>query len=174
MLVSIGKGRGSDGDLVDLLLECHGRIRSFSVMARAAAERTDLPAGERADACARVERYFTEALPLHVADEEDSVLPRLRGLDGEVDRALQAMHDQHAEHEAALRALLAAAAVVRSRPDDPGPRTALAAAAAAIERAFAEHLRLEEEIIFPAMRRLLPAADLENMVAELRQRRERR
>jgi hypothetical protein len=52
VLVSIGKGRGGDGDLVDLLLECHGRLRSFAGMARAAGERADLPAGERADACA--------------------------------------------------------------------------------------------------------------------------
>jgi iron-sulfur cluster repair protein YtfE (RIC family) len=168
-MISIGK-RSGGGDLVELLLECHARIRSFAALARAAGELPGASAAERIDACAQVARYFGEALPLHVADEEHSLLPRLRGRDPELDAALQRMHDQHADHESALRHMLAAAATLRATPDDPTARATLATAATDLERAFAEHLDLEEAVIFPAIRRL-PASVQSEIVAELRARR---
>src|SRR5690606_33889983 len=66
-------------DLVDLLDECHQRIRRFLALAGEAAAHRGAPSSETAQACADVERYFKEALPLHVADEEESITPRLRG-----------------------------------------------------------------------------------------------
>ena len=169
MTVILGHRRRS-GDVVDALLECHDRIRTFTALALAAGER-DAPAAEIIDACARVERYFTEALPLHVADEESSLAPRLRGCSPDIDGALATMHAQHGEHDRAVRELLEAAAGVRVAPADVSRRARLAAAARELEQAFAEHLRLEEEVIFPALRRLLSPADLDAIAGEQRARR---
>jgi hemerythrin-like domain-containing protein len=173
MLLEIGQGSKRSGDLVDLLLECHGRIRSFLALAHAAGSREGVPAAEVAEACARVERYFTEALPLHVADEDESILPRLRGADPEVDRALETMHAQHLEHEPLLAALLGAAAALREGPADPARRAALAEIATTLEHELGLHLTLEETVILPAIRRLLSAAAQAEIVEELRARRQR-
>jgi iron-sulfur cluster repair protein YtfE (RIC family) len=171
MLVTIGKPPAGD-DLVDNLLECHGRIRSFVAVAVAAAERRDVAASAVVDGCLRVERYFTEALPLHVLDEEESILPRLRGRSREVDEALATMHAQHAAHEPLLRALLDASAELRRGPQDAHRRAALGVAAQAIGAEFAAHLGLEEAVVFPAIRRL-PDATQATIVEELRARRRR-
>lgn len=167
--VTIHGTRAPQG-LVDLLLACHDRIRRFVALARDAATRPDVPADQVVEACARVERYFREALPLHVADEEQSVEPRLRGRSPEVDHALDAMAQEHRAHEAAVAALLDAAAAVRPDPGDAARKTTLAHAAEALREDFLEHLALEEAVLFPAIRRL--PADLQSTVVdELRARR---
>ncbi|AKU91160.1 hemerythrin domain-containing protein [Vulgatibacter incomptus] len=171
MIVRIGGGREELADLVDLLLDCHARIRSFAALARIAGERADATHAEVVDACERVERYFGIALPLHVADEEESILPRLRGVSPEVDRALADMHAQHAAHQAGLHAMLSASAAVRQDPGDAAKRATLVAAAAPLEREFAEHLALEETVLFPAIRREWSADVQAEVVRELRARR---
>lgn len=172
MLHSIRSKRGSEpGDLVDMLLECHVRIRSFAALAVAVAERSDTPSLEVVHACVRVERYFTEALPLHVRDEEESILPRLRGQSSAVDAALGSMHDQHDLHVDVVARVLAAATALRSSPRDPGARAALLLVARPLRVVLEPHLTAEEEIIFPAVRALLSAADQAAIVRELRERR---
>src|SRR5687768_5521196 len=95
MLIQLStRPRTSAQDLVELLGECHERIRGFVALARRAATLRHVPADQIARACADVERYFSEALPLHVADEEESIAPRLRGLSPEVDDALAVMVQQ--------------------------------------------------------------------------------
>ena len=158
-------------DLVDLLGECHQRIRRFVDLARQVASREDAPLDQVAQACADVERYFVEALPLHVADEEESIEPRLRGLSPSVDHALDAMTHQHQEHASNLEALLRATAKVRCEPHDERARGELATAAIALEIEFEKHLALEENTIFPAIRELLPPEAQESIIVELRQRR---
>ena len=173
MLVSIGRKQSERGDARDLvaqLLDCHDRIRTFVALAKAAGERADLPDAERSEACTRVARYFREALPLHVADEEQSVWPRLRAHDAAVDRALTEMHEQHEQHAPKLQVLLAAAAQLEHRPSEVACQLALAQAADALTVDFAEHLQLEETIIFPAIRRVLSAELQAEIMAEQRKR----
>src|SRR5512138_2428637 len=86
------------GDVVDALLDCHQRIREFTSLAVRLAGARGLPDEEIRDAAARVHRYFSVALPLHARDEEESLLPRLEGLDPDVDRELAEMMREHAEH----------------------------------------------------------------------------
>jgi iron-sulfur cluster repair protein YtfE (RIC family) len=171
MLTRLGKPAAA-GDAVDLLLECHDRIRSFLALARRVAEAGPADRAEVPEAAARVRRYFTQALPLHAQDEEESILPRLRGRDPVVDAALHLMAREHAEHERPLGALVVACErLVREPGRHAELAPAIAAATAELERHFAGHLRREEEIIFPAMRRLLdPRADAE-IGREIRARR---
>lgn len=174
MLHTIGTKRSGgpgSGDLVDMLLECHVRIRTFAGLAVAVAERTDTPPLEVSAACLRVERYFAEALPLHVRDEEESVLPRLRGRSPTVDAALESMHDQHELHVDLVARVLAASAALRSSPRDPAARASLLGVARPLRAVLEPHLVAEEEIIFPALRSLVPAPDQAAIVRELRARR---
>ena len=172
MLTVLGNRRNpGEQDLVDLLSECHDRIRRFVALAREAATRHDVPADQISRACADVERYFTAALPLHVADEEESIAPRLRGLSSEVDRALDKMEDQHQGHAPKIEALLGVVAEVGRDPSDQDRRRALAGVAADLEVDLEQHLALEEAILFPAVRDMLSRETQTQVMEELRQRR---
>lgn len=171
MLTRLGKPAVA-GDAVDLLLECHDRIRSFLALARRIAEAGPGGAEGVSEAADRVRRYFGEALPLHARDEEESVLPRLRGRAPDVDAALAAMAREHREHEAPLGAVIAACELLAREPGrhaELAPE--LAAAAHALETHFAVHLRREEQVVFPAIRRLLSPEEDAAIVRELRARR---
>jgi len=65
-------------DAISLLLGCHQRIRHFTQVAFRLAQNPNAPAPDRADAARSVLRYFQIALPLHEADENESIYPRLR------------------------------------------------------------------------------------------------
>lgn len=160
-------------DAVGLLLECHDRIRSFVALARRIAAAGPGERGGVAEAAARVARYFADALPLHARDEEESILPRLRGREPELDEALAAMEREHRAHEAPLQELVAAC---RALAHDPARLDALAPAvaraSAELDAQFVEHLRREEAVVFPAMRRLLSPPEDAAIVRELRARRE--
>ncbi|HLV21337.1 MAG TPA: hemerythrin domain-containing protein [Polyangiaceae bacterium] len=172
MLVNIGRRSAPEAqDLVGLLLECHERIRRFTSIAQRVAERRDLPDPEVIDACERVDRYFRQALPLHVEDEEQSLLPRIRGVQADLDRALATLQAQHASQEPLIEALLAALTSVRTAPGDAGARDALASIAGRLAEEFEAHLKLEETVVFPYVRRDLPAEAQAQIVAELRARR---
>ncbi|HET9553451.1 MAG TPA: hemerythrin domain-containing protein [Anaeromyxobacteraceae bacterium] len=171
MFTSIGRP-AVPGDAVDLLLDCHERIRAFLALARRIAEAGAADPAEAAEAAARVRRYFTEALPLHARDEEESILPRLRGLDAVVDAELDAMAREHREHGRPLDELVAACDGIARAPERLAELAPVVARATAeLDRHFAEHLRREEAVIFPAMRRLLDAAADAAIVRELRARR---
>ncbi len=169
---SLLRSRAPSHDAVGLLLECHERIRAFLSLGRQIAEVREASAAALEEAALRVLRYFSEALPLHARDEEESILPRLHGHDPAVDAALDAMVREHAEHEPPLRRLLdACRELVRDPLRHAALRHAVADAVEELERHFAEHLRREEEVVFPAMRRYLDAAANAAIVAEIRGRR---
>jgi hemerythrin-like domain-containing protein len=171
-MITIAGRPSAPSDSVDLLLECHDRIRSFLVLAARIPGAIDGDEAVIADAAARVRRYFVEALPLHAQDEERSILPRLSGLAPDVDAALATMAREHLEHERPLGALVADCELLARDPRRLAERAeSIAAAARELELHFVRHLRAEETVIFPAMRRLLdPGADRE-IVREIRLRR---
>ena len=170
MLHAIGR-RSRAGDVVDMLADCHARIRSFADLAIAVSERSDAPEDEVVAACARVERYFGEALPLHVRDEEESMLPRLVGRTPVIDAALERMHEEHGAHVELLERLLSCSAALRAAPHDVAARAALRAVACPLRSAFEPHLQAEEAILFPALRALLSADERQAILGELRHRR---
>jgi iron-sulfur cluster repair protein YtfE (RIC family) len=171
MLTRIGKAPAA-GDVVDALLDCHQRIRDFIALSlRLAATQGSSPA-EIAETAASLHRYFAVALPLHAQDEEESLLPRLEGVDPEVDRELAEMMREHAEHGNPLERLLAVCSELRASPGEL-PRLAplLAAAARELERHFDAHLSREERVIFPAIRAHLDPATQATIQAEMKARR---
>ena len=172
-MLQIGTRRAEDGDLVDALLECHGRIRQITGVARAlAVAGPDRAPQELREAAARVRRYFAEALPRHVEDEDASILPRLRGRDPDVDAALAAMSAEHEHHGAGVARLVELCARVERAPEElPALAAELDRVSRALEAEFAVHLEREERVILPAIRRLLGAEEQSAVRAEMRARR---
>ena len=169
MLHTLGRSADTD-DLRGLLLACHRRIRAFSALAVTLATVADAPMRQREETCERLIRYFSEALPLHARDEEESVARRLRGRDPALDEALRRMGDEHQAHGASLAALLRGWAALRERPDDPALRLALVDPAIELRDAFETHLRDEETLVFPHLA-TLSKAERDEAVRELRGRR---
>jgi iron-sulfur cluster repair protein YtfE (RIC family) len=165
-LVRLGQSPAGEETASGLLLDCHTRIRSFAELAVRLAE-DDAPDAELADAAARVHRYFTQALPLHVADEERSVAPRLRQIAPETVEALETMEREHRAHDELLARLVPAWEALRS---DPRLRRETHADALRLRAELEAHLAAEERLIVPALARL-PAEESRAIVTELRARR---
>jgi iron-sulfur cluster repair protein YtfE (RIC family) len=126
MLIQIGSSK-EPSDIVDLLIECHQRIRSFIGLAARLADADGNSLEEVRNAAKRVTRYFSEALPLHVADEEENILPRLSGKDTELDATLERMHREHVEHEPHLATLVEVCRVLEDSPQRARSRAPKAA-----------------------------------------------
>jgi hypothetical protein len=160
-------------DLRGHLLACHERIRQFSATARRLGDPSISPA-DASEACRTVRRYFTVALPLHVEDEDRSLLPRLLAVrpPGDVKRALASMR---AEHESIDHALREAVALWDRALANGGEwiteRSRIGRIGARLEELFDAHLLLEETFIFPALDTLLAPEDKEAIVREIRARR---
>jgi hemerythrin-like domain-containing protein len=163
-LVGIGSRRREDS-LVGALAECHERIRRFSQLA-IKLESEPAPAEERGEVAKQLVRYFSEALPRHVADEEQSLRPRLAAAG--LDEALARMAQEHEEHQPLLDRLLERwrAIAAGERRADP----AAAADARALAEAFERHLIEEERVLFPAVAQL-PAAVQAAIREQMRARR---
>ena len=158
--------------IAELLLECHQRIRSFVERAARLAAASNAPETQISDAAGRVLRYFEEALPLHVQDEEQSLLPRLRGHDERVDAALDQMSEEHASHQSGLEKLTGLCRTLAGAPERHSELSSeLARVAAELDVEFGTHLRSEEETIIPAIARFLSANEQSEMILELRERR---
>ena len=171
MLIQIGSPTGPS-DIVDLLLECHERIRSFTGLACTLASAHGVSESEVRDVAARVTRYFSEALPLHTADEEQSILPRLAGRDPELDAALKRMQSEHHEHEPQLQRLLEICRALQASPERIDQlRASLLSTASALDKAFSSHLEQEEQVVLPAIRALLMPEERDAILSELRARR---
>jgi hemerythrin-like domain-containing protein len=159
-------------EAIRLLLDCHEQTRECLSLARHIADAKTPDGEEVLEAAWRVRRFFDRVLPLHARDEEDSILPRLRGRDPALDEELDWVIRDHHGHGRTIAALVAACEEIARIPSK---RAALARyvarAAAELESHFLEHLTREEEIVFPAMRRLLDASACAAIVAEFHWRR---
>jgi iron-sulfur cluster repair protein YtfE (RIC family) len=163
--------QGVRRDVVDMLLACHERIRSFTGLAQRLAGAVEPSDDEVRELAARIRRYFVEALPLHVRDEEELIVPRLAGTSAELDAALAVMASEHATHNAACDRLIAICGLLQRWPEQlPEVAPGLAAVAGELATAFAQHLAAEESVIFPAVARL-PAGERAAIAAAIQARR---
>jgi hemerythrin-like domain-containing protein len=161
-------------DPIDLLLGCHQRIRHFTAVARRMVESPNAPAAQIGEAAASVLRYYEIALPLHEADENDSIHPRLRKAlpPGELAVANESMVKQHVDIDALIAELVPLWRELRDAPQDlPKLASALRDKTARLERLWHLHLALEEDRVVPAMRRYLREEELAAITTEMRERR---
>lgn len=172
MLVSLGK-RPDEQDVVDLLIECHGRIRKFLTMARALTGARGAMPEEITHVAQQVRRYFAESLPLHIADEHDDIMPRLADAGAEVATALAEMDTEHTAHEPLVGRLVELCEAIAADPARlDGLRGELGDLVHRLGNEFLVHLEREESVIFPALRQL-PAEQREAIHAAMRERRAR-
>jgi iron-sulfur cluster repair protein YtfE (RIC family) len=160
-------------DAVDLLVSCHQRIRHFTGVAVKLAHAQGASTEEIAQAAASVHRYYSVSLPLHEADEDQTLQPRLRAVAGEqVRHALLAMGDQHQAIDELIERLLPLLVLVR---DNPGTLAQvggeMCSITKALEETFRAHLQMEEEVIFPAIRSVLPESTRAHILREMQERR---
>lgn len=154
MLVKIGQ-RSLAQDVVELLYECHARIRKFLELARRLAATPTLGDADIRTAAMQVRRYFKAAFPLHLQDEDEILTPRLGKQSAAVDEALAKMHADHVEHAPLVDRLVALCSTLETDPHKlPALANELGETAAALTSVIEPHLALEEKTIFPALRQL--------------------
>ena len=112
-------------------------------------------------------------MPLHEADEEESVRPRLEtASQAKVVGALEAMTHQHQTVDDLVERVLPILVLLSKNPAKlPEAHAELCSIAKALEEVFEGHLALEEEVIFPALRTDLPPEALAGVLGEMQQRR---
>lgn len=161
----------------DMLTACHERVhRMLRLLARLQMHLADKGWDRQAaDAARDVMRYFDQAAPLHHEDEERHVFPALQAQgtteEKAVVRRLQADHEAMAQAWPHVRALLLgvrdAASSEHWQPWDAAARQMLADFSARYD----EHIRLEEELVYPAAQSALDETSLSAMGADMQQRR---
>lgn len=157
----------------DMLEACHERVlRSLALLQKLQDYLHDHPCDDSARQAARdVLRYFDMAAPLHHEDEELHVFPPLLERGGAdtvaAVRQLQQDHEAMSANWQAARALLQALAE-GAQESFSAPDVAVLARFAGV---YAEHIRLEEDLVYPAARALLAPEAVQAMGAEMRRRR---
>jgi len=171
--ISPARSQPKTEDAVDLLTGCHDRIRHFTGVAVKLAHAQGAAPQEIVQAAAGVHRYYSVSLPLHEADEEETLRPRLGTVaDEKVRHALMAMSDQHMAIDELLERLLPLLLMVQNNPEALSAAGAeMCAIAKALDEMFRAHLQMEEEAIFPAIRAQLPDATQAEILHEMQGRR---
>ena len=177
MPVQIGAKAHNFSDPTGLLSDCHRRIEMFLRSLQSVALVIDRPLTEETRAALESAlRYFREAAPKHTADEEESLFPRLRqSSDPGAKTALEKLepleHDHllaaslHAQLEEVGQHYLAAGTV------GPAGVSAFREAVASLASIYAQHIAIEDDIVFPVAARLLSADEKGSVANEMAARR---
>lgn len=171
--ISSARKPAAENTAVELLVGCHQRIKHFTSVATKLAHAQAATHDEIRSAAESVYRYYSVSLPLHEADEEDSLRPRLDKIpDDRVHHALTAMHDQHMAIDDLLERLLPLLQMVANNPATLAEAGAeMCSITKALSEMFAAHLQMEEEVIFPAIDAQLTEQDRDDLTREMRERR---
>jgi iron-sulfur cluster repair protein YtfE (RIC family) len=172
--IKLSKPPDQEEDAVDLLIACHTRIRHFTEAAVKLAHAQAASPDQIHMTAAGIYRYFAVSLPLHEADEEDSLRPRLDPIaDERVRHALLAMHDQHMAIDELVERLQPLLLLIEPNPavlQSAGGE--MCSITKALQEIFDAHLKLEEQVIFPAIRAVLGEKERATMLSEMRLRRQ--
>ena len=151
MLLQIGR-RQHEPELIELLTECHERIRSFLDLAHRLGTTPGLTLDDVSTTASQIHRYFTNAFPLHMADEDELLLPRLRDREPALDAALSRMETDHEEHADLVERLVALCDELTRDPRRLAARRRLLGETVdALTLGLEAHLSLEELVIFPRL-----------------------
>lgn len=171
-IVRIDENPGAEGadDVVARLAAAHVRIRSYLLEAQKLADGEGTPERRRASARAVLD-FFRFALPLHEADEDASIVPRLYDRTGELTPAALARMEEHGLIDEAVDVLAEdwerwAESGMAPAQNIDAHRALLGDLAAALDR----HLRAEERALFPAVA-ALDAETRREIVREMEERR---
>ena len=177
MPVQIGATVHSFSEPTGLLSDCHRRIEMFlGSLAHVSAIVDEPLTPESRSALEASLRYFREAAPKHTADEEESLFPRLRRMrHSELESAIQTLEPLEHEHRRA-DALHADVDRLGRTCLERGPLSLEEAqrfrqAIAELLSIYKEHIRIEDQVVFPAARKTLSLSDKAAIAAEMAARR---
>jgi hemerythrin-like domain-containing protein len=157
----------------DMLEACHQRVqRMLTLLAKLRAHVRDHGSDTQAQQAARdVMRYFDMAAPQHHLDEELHVFPPLLAQgDARVVAVVRRLQEDHLRMESRWQdarevlTLVSEARVQRLGEEDEARLDAFAGL-------YDEHIRSEEEIAYPAARRVIDAQGRAEMSGEMMRRR---
>jgi hemerythrin-like domain-containing protein len=160
-----------------LLTDCHRRIEHFlEVLSKVGEAVDDRLSQDQATALENALRYFREAAPKHVADEEESLFPRLRTLSA--DEAKQAMADLaqlESDHEdvQALHAVLETIGQrwLSGQGAIQEETVEFRRCVTELKSKYCQHIHIEDEKIFPLAERLLAVNEKATIGSEMAARR---
>jgi len=158
----------------ELLLACHAHIRHFVQLGQTLATIRVVSIEEVVESSRALFRYFHDALPLHEADENESLYPRLLPLPrwNLVREAGEAMLEQHRAVNELVAELLPICEILKREPERLAVLCGhLQQVTHALGQVFAAHLNLEESVIFPALPELLTPEQMDAMLREMQARR---
>ena len=175
MAVQIGaKPDSGFDDPIGMLADCHRRIERFLNILCRVAERAEGRAlsGEEYEAIEAALKYFQESGSRHNKDEEESIFPRLRSAHAAVMVEVDRLESEHRETEALHKECSELYARWMAEEGLHGvDRSRLRAVVARLERIYREHIRLEEDVVFPCAARLLDRRAVTAVGAEFQARR---
>lgn len=165
-------------DPIAMLHDCHRRIERFlDMLSSLSRERRGGELDEAGQsALAAALHYFDVGAPLHTADEEGSVFPRLRNSGVEEVRQLGErlieLENEHREKERRHREVhrLGTTWLVQGELNPEGARR-FAAELERLERTYLRHIRIEEYEVFPVAAEVLHKDLLSEIANEMKERR---
>jgi iron-sulfur cluster repair protein YtfE (RIC family) len=177
MPVQIGAKTHHFTDPTGLLSDCHRRIETCLSTLAAVADVIDQPLSEHTALSLQAAlKYFREAAPKHTADEEESLFPRLRERNKpEVVSALRALDDLERDHDA-VSPLHAEVERLGAQYLSIGSLSAsdcdtFRTAIKKLQSMYADHIRVEDTVIFPLAARVLSQEEKTVIAGEMAGRR---
>lgn len=155
-------------DPVAALTACHDRIRQYTSGLERLCALPSLRDPQVPPAAAQAHRYFSEGLPLHAADEDRSLGPRLMKVAPEAAPLVGRLAAEHVQIDAALEVLLPL--LLKLSEGGTVEEEALRHASRQLSSVLIPHILLEEAELFPLCARLT-VADREAFREELVARR---
>jgi hemerythrin-like domain-containing protein len=176
MAVQIGtKPDSGFDDPIGMLKDCHRRIEHFLDILFLVAERAYARAltGEERSAVQAALQYFHVGGERHNADEEESLFPRLRDESSARSREeiarLEGDHRRAAElHESVDWLFTAWISAGTLEPED---EQRLSSQTRGLKQLYGEHIKVEEEIVFPHAAQMLDSRTIAAIGQEFRSRR---
>lgn len=163
-------GRSLRRDVIEELLLAHVELRQLLSLAASLANQS--ATASVADAARHICEYLDGEYRLHIADEEQSLRPRLLGRHVVVDAALATMVRDHFRIGATLARLHGLCFLVAHEPAALHThRFALDQVVGELSRHVERHHAHEESIVFPAVRKWLDREQVDELLQEMVSRR---
>lgn len=177
MPVQIGGQTHSFSEPTGLLSDCHRRIEMFLGSLDRLAKLANRPLDtDSRTALETALRYFREAAPKHTADEEESLFPRLRQKrHPEIEAAIQTLAPLEQDHRRADSLHAEVDRLGRKCLEQgslpPEQAEQFRKAMAELLSIYGEHMRIEDEVVFPVAGRMLSTAEKAAIAGEMAARR---
>jgi hemerythrin-like domain-containing protein len=176
MPVQIGaKPDSGFDDPIGMLKDCHRRIESFLDILCAVVERARARtlSSEETAAVQSALHYFRTGGQRHNSDEEDSLFPRLRAnlAAGSVEEIAGLESDHHTANELHTQIDILYIAWITNACLSEEDAQCLLGATQRLKHLYAEHIRVEEEIVFPRAAQVLDTQAIGAIGQEFRDRR---